>query len=187
MTKTCFLIREETPLQRARFPVIDAHNHLWGKWGALSDVVKAMDKVGVAIYCDLTSNVSLTWGGGGYLIKPGDIDHFFRECVGRYPNRFYGFTTATLTPPPGPPLFNDAKEFVERTITMLRDHVARGARGLKVLKELGLRYRDGQGNLIPCDDERLAPIWEEAAALARLGGFEGVERRKCLKINARVF
>ncbi|MGO8700431.1 MAG: hypothetical protein ACLQVY_22305, partial [Limisphaerales bacterium] len=23
--------------------------------------------------------------------------------------------------------------------------------------------------------------------LARLGGFEGVERRKCLKINARVF
>jgi predicted TIM-barrel fold metal-dependent hydrolase len=165
MTRTCYLVRDETPIRQARFPVIDAHNHLWGNWAALENVVKVMDEAGVVIYCDLTSNVSLAWGGGGYMITPGDIGHFFRECADRYPHRFYGFTTATLTPPTGPPLFNDAKEFVEGAIRTLRDHVARGARGLKVLKELGLQYRDGQGRLIHCDDPRLGPIWEEAAAL----------------------
>jgi len=54
---------------------------------------------------------------------------------------------------------------VEETIALLRRHVALGARGLKVLKELGLHYRDGEGNLIAVDDARLAPIWEEAGKL----------------------
>jgi hypothetical protein len=161
----CLLIREERIPLKPAFPVIDAHNHLWGKWETLGRVVQEMDEAGVAIYCDLTSNVSLAWGGGGYVIAPGDIQGFFNECAGGYPHRFYGFTTATLTPPPGPPLFADAKEFVERTLAMLQDHIARGARGLKVLKELGLHYRDGAGRLVHCDDERLGPIWEEAGRL----------------------
>src|SRR6266404_2065949 len=164
MTKSC-LVREEHILSRASFPVIDAHNHLWGKWNTLESVVKVMDAVGVALYCDLTSNISLGWAQGGYAISPGDIGHFFREGAERYPHRFYGFTTATLAPPPGQPLFTDTKEFVERTIMMLRDHVTRGAYGLKVLKELGLSYRDGKGKLIACDDGRLAPIWEEAGKI----------------------
>ena len=164
MTRS-LLQREEHLPRRAAFPVVDAHNHLWAKWQNLAEVVRVMDEVGVAVYCDLTSNVSLGWGGGGYMIAPGDIQKFFQECDGRYPHRFYGFTTATLTPPTGPPLFTDAKEFVERTVDVLRDHVKRGARGLKALKELGLHYRDGAGRLIQCDDERLGPIWEEAGRL----------------------
>src|SRR5438445_4489466 len=164
MTK-CSLIREEHILPRACFPVIDAHNHLWGKWNTLENVIKVMDAVGIVIYCDLTSNISLEWAQGGYASSPGDIGHFFRECAERYPHRFYGFTTATLAPPLGQPLFSDAKEFVERTIMILRDHVTRGAHGLKVLKELGLSYRDGEGKLIHCDDDRLAPIWEQAGKL----------------------
>jgi len=39
--------------------VIDAHNHLWGKWNTLENVIKVMDAVGIVIYCDLTSNISL--------------------------------------------------------------------------------------------------------------------------------
>ena len=163
--KRCLLVRTEHVPQRAAFPVIDAHNHLWAKWDTLPEVVATMDDVGVLAYCDLTSNVSLAWGGGGYVITPGDIGHFFKECVAAHPGRFYGFTTATLTPPPGPPLFTDAGEFVPRTLNLLRDHVARGARGLKALKELGLHYRDGEGRLIRADDERLGPIWDEAGKL----------------------
>jgi hypothetical protein len=163
--KQCQLARPEHLPSKAMFPVIDAHNHLWAKWDTLDGVVDAMDDTGVAIYCDLTSNVSLAWGEGGYVISPGDIQGFFNECANGHPHRFYGFTTATLTPPPGPPLFTDAKEFLERTLDMLHDHVVRGARGLKALKELGLQYRDGAGRLIHCDDERLGPIWEEAGKL----------------------
>jgi hypothetical protein len=97
----CLLTREEHVPQKAVYPVIDAHNHLWAKWQTLGHVVQVMDEVGVAIYCDLTSNVSLAWGGGGYLIAPADIQNFFGECDGRFPHRFYGFTTTTLTPTPG--------------------------------------------------------------------------------------
>lgn len=163
-TKSCLIQKERVPL-RPCFPVIDAHNHLWGGCDTVANVVDVMNTVGVAIYCDLTSNMSLLWSGGEYVITPGDITDFIHKCSERYPHRFYGFTTTTLTPVPGPPLFTDASEFVDRTLAMLRDHVSRGARGLKVLKELGLHYRDGRGKLINCDDDRLAPIWEEAGRL----------------------
>lgn len=151
--------------ERARFPVIDAHNHLWGKWETLDNVVHVMDAVGVAAYCDLTANVALAWGDGGYMLSQGDLDHFLTNCRGRFPGRFYGFTTLTFAQPPRQPLFTDAGEFVERTVALLRDHVARGARGVKILKELGLHYRDSQGTLINCDDARLTPVWTEAGRL----------------------
>ena len=41
----------------------------------------------------------------------------------------------------------------------------RGARGLKILKELGLHYRDGNGDLVRVDDPKLAPIWDECGKL----------------------
>jgi predicted TIM-barrel fold metal-dependent hydrolase len=67
--------------------------------------------------------------------------------------------------PADTPLFSDHKRFVEECISTLNDHVTKGARGLKILKELGLHYRDSSGNLISCNDDRLAPIWEEAGRL----------------------
>jgi predicted TIM-barrel fold metal-dependent hydrolase len=47
----------------------------------------------------------------------------------------------------------------------LRDSIARGARGLKVWKPLGLTARDPDGRLVPVDDPRLEPLWETAAEL----------------------
>jgi len=43
--------------------------------------------------------------------------------------------------------------------------VARGARGLKILKDLGLEIRDASGKLVAIDDRRLDPIWEECAGI----------------------
>jgi predicted TIM-barrel fold metal-dependent hydrolase len=39
------------------------------------------------------------------------------------------------------------------------------ARGLKVLKDLGLGVKDKFGNLIAVDDPRLDPVWEESGKL----------------------
>ena len=163
--RDCYLVRNDHTPARARFPVIDAHNHLWAAWETVDKVVEVMDAVGVACCCDLTTSVRLQWAGGGYVFSPGRIDDFFERTGIRYPHRFYGFTTATLARPVTGPLVTHYHAFVEETVAMLRDHVARGARGLKVLKELGLHYRDGDGNLVHVDDERLAPIWEEAGRL----------------------
>jgi len=165
MAKKCYLFRQEHIPERAACPVIDAHNHLWAAWDSVDNVVHAMNQVGVALYCDLTANISMSWSQGGYIFGPGNIEDFFRKAADRYPGRFYGFTTATLSQPTDRPLFTDASRFVDQTIELLHAHVARGARGLKCLKEFGLHYRDGEGRLIAVDDQRLAPIWEEAGRL----------------------
>ncbi len=153
----------DTPL-KAAFPVIDAHNHLWGNWN-VERIVNIMDEAGVVAYCDLTANVHVSWVDGGYSIGPGRIEDFFENCSAKYPGRFYCFTTATFAKPVDKPLFKDAAEFVNETIKMLREHVNLGARGLKILKELGLHYRDGNGKLIRIDDEIFSPIFDEAGKL----------------------
>jgi predicted TIM-barrel fold metal-dependent hydrolase len=47
---------------------------------------------------------------------------------------------------------------------LVRAHRA-GAKGLKVLKNLGLVHRDANGKLIKIDDPRFDPMWETCAAL----------------------
>ena len=160
----CYLVNQEHIPQKAKFPVIDAHNHLWGNWNDLALIVETFNQVGIACYCDLTANVAIEFKDGGYVIQPGDIRHFFQESE-RYSGRFYGFTCATFARPVSQPLFGDARDFVRETIETMRNHVELGAKGLKILKELGLHYRDSDGNLINLDDSRLAPVWEEAGKL----------------------
>lgn len=152
------------PPVRPAVAVIDAHNHLWGNFD-VSTMVEVMDLAGVVSYCDLTANVHISWKDGGYSLGPGKIEEFFAQCDGKYPGRFYCFTTATFARPIDKPLFIDAEKFVDETIETLQDHVSKGARGLKILKELGLHYHDAGGRLISIDDERLAPIFDEAAKL----------------------
>ncbi len=159
-------MRAHSPItpQKAAFPAIDAHNHLWGNWNA-DEIVRVLDDVGVASYCDLTANARIAWADGGYSIQPSDIDGFFTNCAERYPGRFYAFTLATFTTPTDQPLFEDPGRFVAETVELLGRHVALGARGLKILKELGLQYRDAAGELVCVDDEVLSPIWREAGRL----------------------
>ena len=159
------LVRASHIPQKAMFPVIDGHNHIWGDWESVGRIVETMGEVGVVSYCDLTSNLALKWADGGYDFSPGNIDDFFIHCTNPYPAKFYGFTCATFNRPRNEPLFSDAERFVQETVELLNDHIRRGARGLKILKELGLFYRDDQGMLVFMDDEQLAPLWEEAGRL----------------------
>ena len=46
-------------------------------------------------------------------------------------------------------------------VAQLDDAMKRGARGLKVLKDLGLGLRDKSGNLVAIDEPRIDPVWEE--------------------------
>jgi predicted TIM-barrel fold metal-dependent hydrolase len=55
--------------------------------------------------------------------------------------------------------------FSQKMVAQLDDAVTRGARGLKVLKDLGLGVRDKSGKLITVDDPRLDPVWEECGRL----------------------
>ncbi|MCK9410656.1 MAG: amidohydrolase [Prolixibacteraceae bacterium] len=164
MAKKNYLVSNSTFITKAAFPVIDAHNHLWGNW-QVEKVLRTMDEVGVISYCDLTGNVRIEFAGGGYVITPGNISDFFVNCSEKYPGKFYCFTMSNFAQPTKKPLFDDPKRFVVEFIETLNNHVQQGAKGLKVLKELGLHYRDSSNTLINCNDPRLFPIWEEAGKL----------------------
>jgi predicted TIM-barrel fold metal-dependent hydrolase len=77
------------------------------------------------------------------------------EMVKGYPGRFMVFTQIDYSK------IDDPKAMVAD----LDDAVRRGARGLKVLKDLGLEDRDKSGKLIAADDPRLDPVWEECGRL----------------------
>jgi predicted TIM-barrel fold metal-dependent hydrolase len=161
--KTYLATKDSAP-EKAAFPVIDAHNHLWGRLDKIPDIVKTMDECGVSMYCDLTANMRFEMRDGGYVFMPADINGFLRAAE-PFKNRLYCFTTATFARDTREPLFDDINSFAEETAAVLEADVKAGAKGLKILKELGLKYKDSSGSLVKLDDKGLDPVWSAAARL----------------------
>jgi predicted TIM-barrel fold metal-dependent hydrolase len=133
---------------RARFPAIDAHNHL-GRW-LVDDFPSVAETLGVMDRCNIRAVVNLDGMWGDEL--EANLDRYDRAV----PGRFATFAQCDWS-------LVERDNFGELLATQLADSVRRGAKGLKVWKTLGLRYRDSAGTLIPIDDQRLAPLWETAA------------------------
>jgi hypothetical protein len=153
--------------ERARFPAIDAHNHLFGDPSA-EQMLAAMDACGVETFVNVTGNVSLPIDSGGYALRRRPFAEFRRGWMDRYPGRFAAFTMSEFARWDDFRLFagpGGASGFVDRCIGQLEADVAEGACGLKVTKELGLRFTDERGRTIAVDDERLCPIWRRAGEL----------------------
>lgn len=140
------------PVQRAKFPVIDVHSHLNDAMGINPDQIPPAKAIEVMNRCNIQKVCILTGMWGEKLQKVLD------QMVKPYPDRFLVFTQLD---------WSRAKEpdFARAMVKQIDDAVARGARGLKVLKDLGLEDRDKSGKLIPVDDARLDPIWEECGRL----------------------
>jgi predicted TIM-barrel fold metal-dependent hydrolase len=144
------LAAHEVP--RARFAVIDVHNHvndaggIHGQEVPAADVIRVMDRANVKKIVILTG----MWGD-----KLQDV---LDKMVKPYPDRFVVFTQIDWSK------INDA-DFSAEMVRQIDDAVRRGARGLKVLKDLGLGVRDKSGKLVAIDDPRLDPIWEECGRL----------------------
>jgi predicted TIM-barrel fold metal-dependent hydrolase len=145
--------RELTALDaRPPAPIIDAHNHL-GRWltgtwsvpdaGAL---VGLMDELGV----EAIVNLDGMWGDE----LEANLDRYDRA----YPGRFATFAQWDRA------MF--ARDGWTELGELTADAFDRGARGLKVWKDLGLHLRDANGELVMPDDTRLDPVWD-AVAMAR--------------------
>ena len=136
---------------RAKSYAIDIHNHvndaraIWPHV-APERVVAAMDQTNVR------TAVILTGGWGSALQRVVD------EMVKPYPGRFLVFTQIDWSR-------IDDPGFPQQMVAQIDDAVARGARGLKVLKDFGLVVRSRDGKLLAIDDARLDPIWAECGKL----------------------
>lgn len=153
----------ETKVTRARFPVIDMHTHL--SWSAVSkkgvpvseqakflaqpeDLLAVMDRRNIHTLVDLT-------GGFGQ----GVVDTV-RRFHTPHPDRFIVFTEPWYprSNQPGYPQF--------QADAIKKAHQA-GAKGLKILKTLGLYLREHitSGPLVKIDDRRFDPMWEACGSL----------------------
>ena len=140
-------------VDKPKFPAIDVHNHLGsafgGEWAVRDpgELVAILDAAGVERIIDLD-------GGQGDALSR-EIDRWQR----RVPDRVSVFAGLDYDRWAVDPAFGETEA------AALRDGVARGARGLKVWKLLGLRARDPEGRLVGVDDERLDPLWAAAGDL----------------------
>lgn len=137
---------------RARFPVVDVHNHVNDARSAgrghipPAQVVEMMDRLNIQTIVILTGR----WGE--------NLQRVVDEMVKPYPGRFMVFTQIDWKK-------IDDPNFSQEMVQQIDDSVRRGARGLKVLKDFGLEVRYTSGKLVAVDDPRLDPIWEECGRL----------------------
>lgn len=128
-----------------RFPVIDYHNHLDSQ--TPENVLRVMDACGIEKVVNITMQV------GAAAIE--SIQRFHRAA----PQRFATFGWMDWSGV-------ERSDFVEVSLDRLKQLVDHGACGIKFWKDLGLTVRDAAGQLLRIDDERLAPLFDQAAQLA---------------------
>ena len=142
------LIVPEHKIIKAKFPVIDAHNHpTYPGFGferiELEQLLSEMDVLNVKTIVNLS-------GGSGDELKQN-----LRRWDDAYPGRFVTYCNIDFKGV-GQPGWTD------RACDQLLADIRTGARGLKIYKELGLRIRDTQNLLVKPDDQRLYDLWEIA-------------------------
>jgi predicted TIM-barrel fold metal-dependent hydrolase len=131
-------------VEKPRFNVIDYHNHL----DSLNprEVLRVMDACGVEKIVNITMKV----GKEAFEV----MERFHAACADRFATIGWMDWTGI-----------DRNDFAEVSCERLERLVERGAVGIKFWKDLGLQVRDGSGDLLRIDDERLAPIFEKAGEL----------------------
>ncbi len=134
--------------QKAKYPFIDVHNHQDRDLSAAdaARLVADMDRINLRVMVNLS-------GGGGEELEKG-----LRNLAGRYPGRFVAFANVDYTGIETP-------RWGERAAAQLAGDVRRGARGLKIYKNLGMTLNDASGRRVAVDDRRLDPVWAECAKL----------------------
>ena len=152
---TSKLVVKQTLVEKPRFPVIDAHNHLGGSFGGdwdrrpVDELLAVLDQAEVKVYVDLD-------GGWGEEILQNHLDHFKAAA----PHRFIHFGGVDWSCWP-----EQGDRFAEWAASRLQKQVEWGAEGLKIWKGLGLQVKDEKGNVVPVEDSRLDPIWVTAGEL----------------------
>jgi Amidohydrolase len=154
---------KETVVERARFPVIDVHTHISESAKHVNGVAiepkrnflaPPSDLLAVMERRNILAMVNLTGGFGSGLM----------EAVTRYdrpfPGRFYTFTE---------PSYNRFMEpdYPSIQAQAIQDAHKNSARGLKILKTLGLYLRENisSGKLIKIDDPRFDLMWDVCGQL----------------------
>jgi predicted TIM-barrel fold metal-dependent hydrolase len=153
----------ESHVEHSKFPNIDFHTHISGSTKSEKGIELSPDRdylgtpqelLAVMERKNIRAMVNLT---GGY-------DNGLAEAVEKYdrayPGRFYTFTE---------PSYSRFKEtnYPKLQAQAIERAQRDGARGLKILKTLGLYLREDitSGTLVKIDDQRFDPMWDACGQL----------------------
>jgi len=159
--KSMLHVAENHP-QKAKFPVIDVHTHLgWAQRrqgrivpGEMNFLATPQELLATMDRKNVKTMVNLTGGTGAALEK--SIQRFEKAAPGRF---------VTFVEPSWYRI--DEPGYDKTQADEIEQAKKAGARGVKVLKALGLvvRENDGKGPLLKVDDKRFDPMWDACARL----------------------
>jgi predicted TIM-barrel fold metal-dependent hydrolase len=149
----------ETHVPRAAYPVIDLHTHITHAGGLqgpgeIRFAASAEECLAVMDRKNIRTMVNLTGGYGSNLQQAID------NLQSAHPGRFVVFTEPAWSKAADPNYSRTQADLIE-------DAHRRGAKGLKVLKTLGLYLRENvtTGKLVRIDDRRFDAMWEAVGSL----------------------
>ena len=149
------LVTKTTLVDKPKFPVVDAHDHLAEPFGGgwdnkpLNELLDLLDEAGVTRYVDLD-------GGWGEEILYRHLDYFKSKAPERF--QIFGGVDWSKWESLG-------DGFADWAAGRLKVQKDAGAQGLKIWKPFGLHVKDHKGQMVKVDDARLNPIWETAGEL----------------------
>src|SRR4029079_10276300 len=141
------LVTGEHLVPRAKFPVVDQHNHVAIDAGNVEQMIADMDALNLRVLINLS-------GGNAAEVKQ-KVDFIRRS---KYADRFRVFANIDWDRAGAP-------GWADRQVRDLEQAVANGAVGLKIFKDLGMTTRKSDGSRLHVDDPVLTPIWETCARL----------------------
>jgi predicted TIM-barrel fold metal-dependent hydrolase len=147
------LIVPETHLEKARFPVIDVHAHVYANTpNEVADWVRTMDEVGIEKTIVLSEAIG------------GEFDRLVALYLTSYPDRFQlycGIDTSSLS----------SSDFSEKAVGELIRCYQKGARGVGEITDKGWGIGGTSESPLPpeqrlhVDDPRLDRFWQKCAEL----------------------
>ncbi|MBD0849549.1 amidohydrolase family protein [Maribacter arenosus] len=141
------LVVPEHKVKKAKFPFIDVHSHQRDMSAeTLATLIKDMDTLNEGIMVNLS-------GGSGERLNT-----MLQNIKATYPNRFVVFANVDFDGV-------GSNGWSEKAVEQLETDIKNGAKGLKIYKSLGLRYKDTNGKRLAIDDPRLDPIWAKCAEM----------------------
>jgi predicted TIM-barrel fold metal-dependent hydrolase len=139
------LVQKQSIPGKPKYPVIDVHTHFSSDLDP-TFLIEKMDALGIRAIINLS---------GGYGIK---LDRMLDKFSRYDPHRLIIFCNLDFSK-------IDDSDFSEQMVGFLSTAYAKGAKGLKIFKNLGLTVKDKTGQVVPIDDVRFDPIWAKAGEL----------------------
>ena len=152
------LVVPQNPKTRSKFPFIDVHSHHWNMpIMNLDNLIEEMDSLNMKYQINLSGSGLAVFSGKQDLMDL-NLSKSINNVKKNYPERFGVFVNLDLSK-------IGRKDFKFNTEKYLLNASNIGAMGLKIYKNLGLNLKDGEGNRVKVNDDRLQFIWEKCAEL----------------------